>query len=86
MALAHWMLFLARSIVEDTPLPWQKPPQRLTPQRERQSLKAIFVLMGSPARAPKPRGKPPGWPKDRLHTLKPRYPVVKKGVARAQTA
>lgn len=32
-ALATWMIFLARPIVEDTPLPWQKPQLRLTPQR-----------------------------------------------------
>ena len=25
VAVAHWMLLLARPIVEDAPLPWQKP-------------------------------------------------------------
>jgi hypothetical protein len=86
VALAHWMLFLARPIVADTPLPWQKPQQRLTPQRVRQSLKPIFVLIGSPVREPKPRGKPPGWPKGKRRTPKERHKVVKKGVATAQTA
>ena len=86
MALAHWVLFLARPIVEDSPLPWQKPQQRLTPQRVRQSLKPIFVLIGSPAREPKPRGKPPGWPKGRSRTPRERYKVVQKGVTTAQTA
>ncbi|MFN3742843.1 MAG: transposase, partial [Anaerolineales bacterium] len=82
VALAHWMLYLARPIVEDTPLPWQKPQTRLTPQRVQQSLKPIFVLIGSPARAPKPHGKPPGWPKGRPRTPKARQKVVKS----AQTA
>lgn len=86
VVLAHWMLFLARPIVEATPLPWQKRQARLTPQRVRQSLKPIFVLIGSPAREPKRRGKPPGWPKGRRRTPKVRYKVVKKGVATAQTA
>ncbi len=86
VALAHWMLYLARPIVEDTPLPWQKPQMRLTPQRVRQSLKPIFVLIGSPAREPKPRGKSPGWLKGRSRTPKERHKVVKKGVSTAKTA
>jgi len=86
VALAHWMLFLARPLVEDMPLPWQKPQTRLTPQRVRQSLKPIFALIGSPARAPKQRGKPPGWPNGKPRTPKQRYKVVKKGAAAAQPA
>lgn len=85
VALAHWMLFLDRLIVEDTPLPWQKPQTRLTPQRVRQSLKPIFVLIGSPARQPKRRGKSPGWPKGKPRTPHERHPVVKKGIPTAQT-
>ncbi len=77
-ALATWMIFLARAIVEDTPLPWQKPQPRLTPQRVQQSLRPIFALIGTPARTPKRRGIPPGWPKGKRRTPKPRYPVVKK--------
>jgi hypothetical protein len=84
--LAHWILFLARPLVTDTPLPWQKKQDRLTPQRVRQSLKPIFVLIGSPARPPKTRGKSPGWPKGRRRTPKLRHQVVKKGVPAAQTA
>lgn len=86
VALAHWMLYLARPLVEDTPLPWQKFQTRLTPQRVRQSLKPIFMLIGSPAQEPKRRGKPPGWPKGRPRTPKERYKVVKKGVATAHAA
>lgn len=78
ITLAMWILFLARDIVEDTPLPWQKFQRRLTPQRVRQSLRPIFALIGSPARPPKPRGKPPGWRKGRHRTPKASHPVVKK--------
>jgi hypothetical protein len=85
-AIAAWIIFLARTIVADTPLPWQKPQQRLTPQRVQQSLKPIFALIGSPARPPKQRGKSPGWPKGKRRTPKVRHPVVKKHPTAAKTA
>ena len=77
-AIACWMIFLARTIVEDVPLPWQRPQQRLTPQRVQQSFRPIFALIGSPAQPPKQRGKAPGWPKGRHRTPKVRLPMVKK--------
>jgi hypothetical protein len=86
ISIACWMLFLARSIVADNPLPWQKPQQGLTPQRVQQSLQPIFELIGSPARPPKRRGNAPGWPQGRHRTPKQRYKVVKKTPAAAKTA
>jgi hypothetical protein len=85
-AIACWILFLARPIVADAPLPWQKPQQRLTPQRVQQSIRPIFGLIGSPARPPKTRGKTPGWPPGRQRTPKQRYSVVKKTPVAAKTA
>ena len=85
-ALATWMIFLASTIVEDAPLPWQKVQQHLTPQRVQQSIRPIFALIGTPARPPKQRGIPPGWPKGKRRTPKPRYPVVKKTPVVAKTA
>jgi hypothetical protein len=84
--LACWMIYLARSIVEDNPLPWQKPQQRLTPQRVQQSLRPIFALIGSPARPPKLRGIGPGWQKGRQRTSKERYAVVRKTPVAAEKA
>ncbi len=81
VALAVWLLFLARPLVTDSPLPWQKPQAQLTPQRVQQSLPLIFAQFGSPARAPKTRGKSPGWPRGQPRTRKRRYPVVKKHAA-----
>jgi hypothetical protein len=78
VALAIWLLYLSRPIVKDQPLPWQKPPSRLTPQRVQQGLPLIFAQFGSPARKPKLRGKSPGWPKGRRRTPKQRFKVVKK--------
>jgi hypothetical protein len=86
ISIACWLLFLARSIVADTPLPWQKPQQRLTPQRVQQSLQPIFELIGSPAHPPKVRGKAPGWPQGRHRTPKQRYKVVKKTPVTVKTA
>jgi hypothetical protein len=85
-AIACWLLYLARPIVEDTPLPWQKPQQRLTPQRVQQGIYPIFALLGSPARPPKKRGIAPGWPHGRQRTPKQRYAVVKKTPAAAKMA
>jgi len=83
VALAVWLLFLSRPIVEDHPLPWQKPQNCLTPQRVQQSLPLIFAQFGSPAGKPKMRGKSPGWPKGRRRTPKQRFKVVKKQPASA---
>jgi hypothetical protein len=78
VALAVWILYLARPIVQDHPLPWQIPQRRQTPQRVQQGLLQIFAQFGSPARPPKLRGIPPGWPKGRQRSPKQRFPVVKK--------
>jgi hypothetical protein len=86
IAIACWMIFLARPIVADAPLPWQKPQERLTPQRVQQSVRPIFALIGSPTRPPKLRGKASGWPKGKQRTPKLRYAVVKKTPVAAQTA
>jgi hypothetical protein len=85
-AIACWMIFLARPIVEDTPFPWQKPQQRLTPQRVQQSIRPIFALIDSPAQPPKLRGKSPGWSKGRQRTPKQRHKVVKKTPVATQMA
>jgi hypothetical protein len=85
-ALAGWMIFLARSIVSDLPLPWQTFQSHLTPQRVQQSLLPIFALIGSPARPPKSRGKSPGWKKGRQRARKLRFPVVKKQPEKAVAA
>ena len=78
VALAVWVLYLARPFVQDHPLPWQKPQYRLTPQRVQQGLPLIFSQFGSPTRTPKVRGIPSGWPKGRSRSPKQRFPVVKK--------
>lgn len=80
MPLLTWQLWLAREIVTDNPLPWQKPipAKQLTPGRVAQSLAEVLAVIGSPAHPPKPRGKSSGWPKGKKRHNKIRYPVVKK--------
>ena len=78
VALAVWMLFLARPLVEDCPLPWQPRQSRLTPDRVQQGYRDIFSKIGTPARPPQTRGYSPGWPRGQPRTARPRHPVVKK--------
>jgi hypothetical protein len=85
VSLAQWQLLLARGMVQDQPLPWQPKQERLTPERVMQSLAGLFRQIGTPARAPQPRGKSPGWPKGRPRTRRKRHPVVKKGNTKAKS-
>jgi hypothetical protein len=80
MPLLTWQLWLAREIVQDNPLPWQKPlPQEsLSPGRVARAFVSILAVVGTPAPPPKPRGKSPGWPKGRKQTPRIHYPTVKK--------
>ena len=79
VSLAQWMMYLARPVAQDKPLPWQKAQSDLTPGRVQQGLGGIFTQIGTPAGPPKTRGKSPGWPKGRPRDKPVRYPVVRKG-------
>jgi len=80
IATLFWQLWLARPVVADARLPWERPlpPERLSPGRVRRAFPGLFARLGSPARVPKPRGKSPG----RLLGEKPgrctRHPVVRR--------
>jgi hypothetical protein len=78
VVLAYWQIFLAREVVKDQPRPWQKPLLELTPGRVQQGLGAVLASIGTPAQAPKPRGKSPGWKKGRRRIKRTRYPLIKK--------
>jgi len=79
VSLAMWMLYLARPIVQDQPLPWQRPQRDLTPGRVKNGIGMIFRAISNPASSPKPRGIPPGWPKGKPRERRKRYEVVRKG-------
>ena len=78
MPLLTWQLWLAREVVTDSPLPWQKPMIKLSPGRIANAFALVLVRIGSPAPDPKPRGKSPGWSPGRKRTRRIRYPTVKK--------
>ncbi len=82
VVLMSWQLWLARDECSDTPLPWQSAQDTLSPGRVAQSFGVILATIGTPAKAPKPRGKAPGWPKDQPRSAKVRYPSVKKRASR----
>jgi len=86
MPLLTWELWLARSLGVDRPLPWQKKQTVLTPGRVCQGMSEILTTIGTPARAPKPRGNAPGWPKGRVRQRRARYDVVKKTQKQPKTA
>ncbi len=77
---AYAQLLLARGIVADRRLPWEKPlgVEKLTPYRVLRSFAALLPLLGTPAEAPKPRGRSPGRPKGSLSGPARRYPAIKK--------
>jgi hypothetical protein len=79
VTLAQWQLFLARELITDQPLPWQRAQEKPTPERALQGLGGLFSQIPTPTRAPKARGKSPGWPKGRPRARRERQRVVKKG-------
>lgn len=78
MPLMTWELWLARDLVTDNPLPWQKSLDNLTPGRVAQAMGGVFAVIGTPALPPKPRGKSPGWEPGKKRRRKNRCPIVKK--------
>ena len=78
MPLMTWELWLARDIVTDNPLPWQKSLDKLTPGRVAQAMGGVLAAIGTPTQLPKPRGKSPGWKPGNPRSRKNRYPTVKK--------
>jgi len=77
---AYTQLRLARAVVADQRLPWERPqPQpRLSPYRVRRGFPRLLVRLGSPAATPKPAGRSPGRPKGSRCGPAMRYPAIKK--------
>lgn len=84
MPLLTWQLWLAREIVKDNPLPWQKSQPQLTPGLVAQGFPAILVVIDTPAGDPKLRGKSPGCSPGKPRQQRTRYPVVKKSTSKGK--
>ena len=77
---AYAQLVLARGAVADRRLPWERPllPGSLSPNRVLRNFASLLPVLGTPAEAPKPRGRSPGRPKGSRSDPAKRYPAVKK--------
>ncbi len=80
VVIAYTLLRLAKTLVRDQRLPWERPrpPHRLTPYRVRRAVVALLPGLGTPASPPKPCGRSPGRPKGRRSEPAPRHPAMKK--------
>ena len=80
IAAAYTQLRLARPVVEDIRLPWerQRKPGRLTPARVRRGFRRLSPTLGTPASPPKPSKAGPGRPKGTRRERRTRYPAIKK--------
>jgi hypothetical protein len=79
LAASWWQLWLARGLVADQCLPWEpamQQPAQLSPGRVRRAFGVLLLHVGSPARAPKTRGKSPGRPPQSPPAVRQRFPVV----------
>jgi hypothetical protein len=81
----HAQLRLARAVVADARLPWERPrpPGRLSPVRVCRGFPRLLVRLGSPAATPKPAGRSPGRPKGSRCGPAMRYPAIKKPAKKA---
>jgi DDE superfamily endonuclease len=77
--LAYAQLGLARTIVADRRLPWERPqrPRRLTPTRVLRSFATLLASVGTQAEPPKPCGRSPGRPKGSRTGPAKRHPALK---------
>jgi hypothetical protein len=77
---AYTQLRLARGLVADHRLPWQRPrsPAKLTPARVRRGFLRLRPQLGTPASPPKSRTPGPGRPEGTLRPPRARHPAIKK--------
>jgi hypothetical protein len=73
-------LRLARGLVADARLPWERrlDPTRLTPARARRGFRGLRNTLGTPAAPAKPSHPGPGCPKGARSGPHPRHPAIKK--------
>lgn len=77
---AYTQLRLARGLVDDLRLPWERrrKPGRLTPARVRRGFRRLTPTLGTPASPPKSRTPGPGRPKGTRRERRTRHPAIKK--------
>lgn len=77
---AYTALRLARPVVHDRRLPWERaiPAATLTPYRVRRTFPHLLATLATPAAPPKPCGRSPGRPKGARSGPAPRHPALKR--------
>jgi hypothetical protein len=82
--LAYLQLWIAQDIAVSYPRPWERYlPQhkvkKITPTLVQRDFERLISQFGTPAKAPKPRGKSPGRKQGFRLTSRDRHKVLKKG-------
>jgi len=89
--LAYVQLWLARCLAEAMPRPWERylpqfqtqtKNQEASPSMVQRDFRRIIQEIGTPAKAPKPRGKSPGRIKGDRQKPRKRRKVIKKSVSK----
>ncbi|MDP1569500.1 MAG: NF041680 family putative transposase [Vicinamibacterales bacterium] len=77
---AYTQMRLARGLVADDRLPWERPcdTARLTPTRVRRGFRRLRAAIGTPASPPKCHRAGPGRPRGTRRPPRTRYPALKK--------
>lgn len=85
LAAGLWQLWLARALVADRHLPWERPAaaSTLSPGRVRRGLGGLFLTLGTPAKPPRPRGISPGRRVGQGPGPAPRHPVQRRAPPKA---
>ena len=80
IAAIYTQLRLARQLIADHRLPWERPrePHQLTPARIRRGFHQLGTTIGTPANPPKPSRAGPGRPKGTRKPPRTRHPAIKK--------
>jgi hypothetical protein len=79
VAAGLWQLWLARSLVSDARLPWERPTTKPpTPGQVQRVFAGVLLGVGTPARPPRPRGKSPGRRFGQAPGPAPRFSFVRR--------
>lgn len=88
IVLVVWQLWLAKDIVADQRLPWERelPVSQLSPGRVRRAIGPILAVLSHPQAPPQRRGKSPGRAAGCCPGHRTRYKVVKSPKKAAKSA
>lgn len=78
VAAVHNQLTLARPLAVIARRPWEAAARPVAPQQVRRAMGRIIAQVGTPARAPRPRGKSPGRAPGTVVRRAARHPVLRK--------